>query len=81
MVWPKIFELKKKLTSLANDDSFKSSEISLAILKSAQKCLQRKLDDGLITDLHKSATFFAPKRRLLIGVSDSDKIKVVYKNK
>jgi hypothetical protein len=67
LVWPKIYELKKKLNGLKTDQAFVDSEFSLAILNSAQKCLQRKIDEGLITDWHKAATFLSPKRRYLMG--------------
>ncbi|KAL7071717.1 hypothetical protein ACQ4LE_009153 [Meloidogyne hapla] len=76
LVWPKIYEIKRKLNALTTDQAFLESELSLAVLRSAQKCLQRKIDEGLITDIHKAATFLAPKRRLMQGVPEAEKHKI-----
>ncbi|KAF7634024.1 hypothetical protein Mgra_00006549 [Meloidogyne graminicola] len=76
LVWPKMYEIKRKLTALATKQEFICSELSLAALRSAQKCLNRKLDAGIITDVHRAATFLAPKRRLLNGVTDAEKFKI-----
>jgi hypothetical protein len=77
MVWPKIFEIKKRLSGLAIHQAFQESEISLAVVRSAQKCLQRKMDEGILTDLHKAATFLTPKRRLLTGTTEAEKHNVL----
>uniref|UniRef100_A0A914HP14 HAT C-terminal dimerisation domain-containing protein n=1 Tax=Globodera rostochiensis TaxID=31243 RepID=A0A914HP14_GLORO len=75
-VWPKIFEIQKRLRALLIEQPFVDSEISSAIVRSAQKCLQRKIDEGFLTDLHKAGTFLAPKRRLLNGVSEAEKLTI-----
>ncbi|CAK5088427.1 unnamed protein product [Meloidogyne enterolobii] len=76
LVWPMIYEIKRKLNCLTTDQAFIESEVSLCVLRSALKCLQRKIDEGVITDIHKAATFLAPKRRLMNGVPEAEKHKI-----
>lgn len=65
--------MQRSIKNLKTKSGFQDSEISMAIIESALKCLKRKLDDNLITEMHKMAVLLNPKRRLLNGVNELDK--------
>ena len=76
LVWPWIVGIQRNLRNLSYEQSFQDSDLLQAIVKSALKCLQRKIDGGLLTKTHKIALFLDPKKRLLNGVPVSEKFSV-----
>lgn len=69
-----MLKLRKELLDGTNNES--NAALVRAVSRSAMLVIDRKLNDGLITDGHKIATHLNPKTRHLRHLTDAEKRQV-----
>ncbi|KAH7717466.1 Protein C09E7.4 [Aphelenchoides avenae] len=75
LVWKHVLKLRKSMSD-AMAPTAGSSEMKRALAKSVLLASDRKLEEGLITDAHRVATFLNPRLRHLRHLTEEEKKKV-----